>query len=165
LEDPNPQIQKGSGITRAPDLVVAGRFQPYEHVHTKLALIIREIRGQNRSGDVSNEFAWGVPLSGSVSTPQLERRDKVLFHVNHSNGIGRYINDLSSIGNYDGIFVPDTGELQLFNGTAGIYPGNIGSPSTNCALTSPLERRGPITPDSSMTTASHTSGRCASHPT
>lgn len=119
MEDPNPQIQNGSGVTRTPDLVVAGRFQPYERVHTKLALIAREIRGQSNSGDVSKEFAWGVSLSGSVSTPQLDRRDKVLFQLNHGNGIGRYVNDLSSIGNYDGIFVPDTGELQLFNVTAG----------------------------------------------
>jgi hypothetical protein len=119
LEDPNPEIQNGSGVTRTPDIVVAGRFQPYGRVHSKLALIAREVRGQSQNGDVSKEFAWGLSLSGSVATPQLDKRDKALFQISHGDGIGRYVNDLSSIGNYDGIFVPDTDELQLFNVTAG----------------------------------------------
>ena len=75
LEDPNPQIQNGSGVTRTPDMVLAGRFQPYSRVHTKLALIAREIRGQSDNNTVSKEFAWGASLSGSVSTPQLDKRD------------------------------------------------------------------------------------------
>tara|TARA_R110002073_G_scaffold11758_17_gene53088 strand:- start:10117 stop:11790 length:1674 start_codon:yes stop_codon:yes gene_type:complete len=119
LEDPNPQITNGSGVTRTPDVVLAGRFQPYGRVHTKLAMIFREIRGQSDNNAVSKEFAWGVSLSGSVSTPQLDKRDKALFQLSYGDGIGRYVNDLSSIGNYDGIFEPGTDDLQLFTVTAG----------------------------------------------
>ncbi len=121
LEDPNPEIQNGSGVTRTPDVVLAGRFQPYKRVHAKLALIAREIRGQSDNGNVSKEFAWGMSLSGNIATPRFDSRDKALFQLSHGNGIGRYVNDLSSIGNFDGIFVPDTGDLQLFNVTAGYF--------------------------------------------
>lgn len=119
LEDPNPEIQNGSGITRTPDVVLAGRFAPHKRLHMKLALLLREVRGQSTNGDVQKEFAWGTSLSGSFATPRFDERDKLLFQFNYGNGIGRYVNDLSSIGNYDGIFDPATGELQLFDVIAG----------------------------------------------
>lgn len=120
LEDPDPEIQNGSGITRTPDLILAGRFYSYKRLHTKLALIAREIRAQSQaSGDVEKEFAWGASLSGSFATPQLDERDKLLFQLNYGNGIGRYVNDLSSIGNFDGVFEPETDNLELYDVTAG----------------------------------------------
>lgn len=119
LEDPNPEIQNGTGITRNPDVVLAGRFAPYERLHMKLSLIAREIRGQSLTGNVEKNFGWGTSLSGRFSTPALDPRDNVLFQLNGGNGIGRYVNDLSSIGNYDGIFDPATGKLQLFHVVAG----------------------------------------------
>jgi hypothetical protein len=129
LEDPNPQIQNGNGVTRVPDVVLAGRFQPHERLHMKAALLGRQIRGQQAvptgtpgepgAGGVDKSYAWGLSLSGSFSTPMFDSRDKFLFQLNHGNGIGRYVNDLSSTGNYDGIFNPNTGELQLFNVSAG----------------------------------------------
>ena len=119
LEDPSPEVQNGSGVTRTPDLVLAGRFEPYKRLHMKLALMAREIRAQSNSGGVSKEFAWGTSLSGSISTPRLDERDKFMFQLNFGDGIGRYVNDLSSIGNYDGIFEPETDDLELFNIVAG----------------------------------------------
>ena len=128
LEDPNPQLQNGNGVTRIPDVVLAGRFQPHERLHLKAALLGRQIRGQEsitttsgdiKTGGVDKSYAWGLSLSGSFVTPMLDSRDKLLFQFNHGNGIGRYVNDLNSIGNYDGIFNPNTGELQLFNVSAG----------------------------------------------
>jgi len=129
LEDPNPQIQNGNGVTRVPDIVLAGRFQPHQRLHLKAALLGRQIRGQQaiptdtagdvNTGGVDKSYAWGLSLSGSFSTPMFDSRDRLLFQLNHGNGIGRYVNDLSSIGNYDGIFNPQTGQLQMFNVTAG----------------------------------------------
>ena len=122
LEDPNPQIQNGSGITRIPDFVVAGRFQPHQRLHVRAALLGRQIRGQEAipgssevDGGIEKQYAWGYSLSGSFSTPYFDNRDKFLFQVNKGDGIGRYVNDLNSIGNYDGIFDQSTGDLQLFN--------------------------------------------------
>lgn len=119
LEDPNPEIQNGSGVTRTPDIVIAGRFQPRKRLHTKLALLLREIRGQSDGGEVEKQFAWGTSLSGSYLTPYFDNRDKLLFQLNYGDGIGRYVNDLSSIGNYDGIFDPEDEDLQLFDVAAG----------------------------------------------
>jgi hypothetical protein len=119
LEDPDPEIQNGSGISRTPDIVLAGRFSPRERLHTKLSLLARQLRAQATNGGVTEEFGWGVSLSGSYGTPTFDERDKLLFQINRGDGIGRYVNDLSSIGNYDGIFDPANGDLQLFDVTAG----------------------------------------------
>jgi outer membrane DcaP-like protein len=120
LEDPNPQVQNGSGVTRTPDVVIAGRFQPRDRLHVKLALLMREIRGQDdATGNVEKELAWGTSLSGRFMTPTLDERDSLLFQLNYGKAIGRYVNDLSSIGNYDGIFDPSTNKLQLFDVIAG----------------------------------------------
>ena len=122
LEDPNPQIQGGEGVSRAPDLVMSGRFQPNEKLHTKVALLGRQIRAQRnvaQGSGVEKQYAWGLTVSGRYSTPRLGEKDSLLFQINVGDGIGRYVNDLSSVGNYDGIFNPDTGDLDLFDITAG----------------------------------------------
>lgn len=125
LEDPDPRIQNGSGVTRKPDVIIAGRIDLY-NLHTKLSLLGREIRGQTVNSDsevpieseVRTEYAWGMSLSGKIATPYFDDRDKLLFQINTGNGIGRYVNDLSSIGNYDGIF-NEKNKLELFYITAG----------------------------------------------
>jgi hypothetical protein len=119
LEDPNPEVQNGSGVNRAPDVVLAGRFEPNQRLHMKLALLARQIRAQSDTGDIAQEFAWGTTISGRFATPRFDERDNVLFQLNYGNGIGRYVNDLNSIGNYDGIFDPATGDLELFHVLAG----------------------------------------------
>ena len=118
MEDPNPQIQNGNGVTRTPDFVFTGRFEPYKNLHVKLALLARQIRAQrdfDEGGGVEKEYGWGTTLSGRLMTPNLDARDSLLFQFNAGNGIGRYVNDLSSVGNFDGIFDPDSGDLELFD--------------------------------------------------
>ena len=124
LEDPNPQVQNGEGVTRAPDIVASGRFQPHERLHVKAGLLGRQIRAQQNltdGGGVEKEYAWGLTLSGRFNTPRFDERDSLLFQVNVGDGIGRYVNDLSSVGNFDGIFNEETGNLELFD----IYSGYI----------------------------------------
>ena len=128
LEDPNPQIQNGDGVTRAPDVVMSGRFQPNERLHTKVALMARQIRAQLAIGDVGvggvdKQYAWGLSVSGRYATPRFDKRDSVLFQLNTGDGIGRYVNDLASVGNYDGIVDPQTGELRLFDVFSGYISG------------------------------------------
>jgi hypothetical protein len=122
LEDPNPQIQNGSGVTRIPDIVASGRFQPHDRLHLKVGVLARQIRAQQdfgQGGGVDKAYAWGLTVSGRFTTPLLDKRDSLLFQLNGGNGIGRYINDLSSVGNYDGILNPDDGDLELFDVLAG----------------------------------------------
>lgn len=126
LEDPNPQIQNGNGVTRVPDLVLAGRFQPHERLHVRAAFLGRQIRGQESLPDgstanagVDKEYAWGVSFSGSFAMPRFDKRDKFLFQLSKGDSIGRYVNDLSSTGNYDGIFNQNSRKLELFDVLAG----------------------------------------------
>jgi len=117
LEDPNPQVQNGSGVTRAPDLVAAARFQPRERLHLRAAVLGRQIRAQRLAedgGGVEKSYGWGLSLSGRYSTPRFDARDNLLFQLNRGDGIGRYINDLSSVGQFDGIVDPSSGDLELF---------------------------------------------------
>jgi hypothetical protein len=122
MEDPNPQVQNGQGVSRAPDLVASGRFQPYPRLHVKLGILGRQIRAQLDSSlgsGIEKQYAWGTTVSGRFATPRFGKRDSLLFQFNAGDGIGRYVNDLSSVGNFDGIIDPDTGELRLFDILAG----------------------------------------------
>jgi hypothetical protein len=122
LEDPNPQVQNGDGVTRTPDLVMSGRFQPNERLHTKVAVLGRQIRAQRDAADgggLEKQYAWGLTVSGRYTTPKIGERDSLLFQVNAGDGIGRYVNDLASVGNFDGVFNTATGDLKLFDILAG----------------------------------------------
>ena len=126
LEDPDPQLQNGSGVTRLPDVILAGSFQPNNRLHLRTALLGRQIRGQESipgsselESSVEKAYAWGISISGGITTPLFDSRDKFLFQLNRGNGIGRYVNDLNSIGNYDGIFNQSSGDLELFDVFAG----------------------------------------------
>jgi len=103
-----------------PDVVLAGRFEPNERLHMKLGFLGRQIRGQT-DGDRSvtkKRSAWGLTMSGRFTTPFLDERDGLLFQLSSGTGIGRYVNDLGSVGSYDGIFDSE-GNLKLFDVTAG----------------------------------------------
>jgi hypothetical protein len=121
LEDPDPQIENGSGVSRVPDLIASARFQPHEALHVKVGAMVRQIRGQweNDPGNTEKDTAWGLTLSGKFDTPIFDERDSVLFQFNGGNGIGRYVNDLSSVGSFDGRFDPVTGELDMIDVLAG----------------------------------------------
>ena len=122
MEDPNPQIQNGQGVSRAPDLVASGRFQPHPLIHVKLGILGRQIRAQldeSTGNGIDKQYAWGTTVSGRVTTPMFDERDSLLFQFNAGDGIGRYVNDLSSVGNFDGIINLETGQLKLFDILAG----------------------------------------------
>jgi hypothetical protein len=48
-----------------------------------------------------------------------------MFQLNAGNGIGRYVNDLKSVGSFDGIFNPANGKLKLFDVVAQEKRGQI----------------------------------------
>ncbi len=121
LEDPDPQIENGDGVSRIPDLIASARFQWRDALHLKVGAMVRQIRGQweGDPGNTQKDTAWGLTLSGKFDTPLFDDRDSILFQLNGGNGLGRYVNDLQSVGSFDGRFDPVTGELELIDVLAG----------------------------------------------
>ena len=120
LEDPNPEVTGGEGVSRVPDIVASGRVNFGGRVHARLAMLLHQVRGQWEVDPTvtDKKWGWGTSVSGRIDTPLLDSRDNVLFQLNVGSGYGRYVNDLRSVGDFDGIF-SDTGELELIDVIAG----------------------------------------------
>jgi hypothetical protein len=142
LEDPNPQVTGGSGVSNYPDLVTSIRRDWFSRWHVKSALLLRQIgaisnngvdqNGQQcdpaildpscisivNAGEKQQVFGWAVTASGNVQVPWWNENDNFLFQLNYGEGIGRYLNDLSSVaslgidGGQDAIIDPVTGEMK-----------------------------------------------------
>jgi len=120
LEDPDPQVTNGTGISQTPDFVVSGRVNWGDHTHLRIATVLRQVRAQDDADPARTltEFGWGTSVSGRIDTPMFDDRDALLFQFNFGTGYGRYVNDLNSTGNFDGFITP-TGELKLIDVYAG----------------------------------------------
>ena len=125
LEDPDPEIENGSGISRLPDILASIKIVNDESHHIKLSALLRQVRGQwdDGNGDKEKEVGGGLSFSARRSISWLDPRDNLLFQLNAGHGIGRYINDLKTIGNYDGIFDTSTGDMELLDVAAGYVSG------------------------------------------
>ncbi|MGR8918042.1 MAG: DcaP family trimeric outer membrane transporter [Gammaproteobacteria bacterium] len=121
FEDPDPRVENGDGVSRWPDVVAATRYNVGERLHLKAAGLVRQVRARPASGEgsVERKIGFGLSLSGSFETPLFDPRDRLLFQLNGGRGIGRYVNDLSSVGDFDGIIDERTGAMKL----RGIYAG------------------------------------------
>jgi hypothetical protein len=125
LEDPDPAIENGSGISRLPDILASVEIANDEYHHIKMAALLRQVRGQwdDDNGDKEKEVGGGLSFSARRSISWLDPRDNLLFQLNAGHGIGRYINDLKTIGNYDAIFDEQTGDMELLDVAAGYISG------------------------------------------
>ena len=120
IEDPSPQITGGSGKGNVADLVSTIRFER-ERWHVQLGGVARDLSGeQTVMSDDPEEpamsrsdstFGWGLSASGSRKLRSWSRRDRLTWQFSLGEGIGRYVNDLSSIGGQDAVFDLD-GSLQ-----------------------------------------------------
>ena len=124
LEDPAPRVTFGSGVSRIPDVVASGRVNFGEDIHVRIATLLRQVRAQwNENQRVTEaELGWGLSVSGRIDTPLWDARDKILFQVNAGKGYGRYVNDLRSVGDFDGAFSP-AGKLELIEVVSGYISG------------------------------------------
>jgi len=124
LEDPNPQVTGGEGVSDIPDLVTSIRRTWFGGWHLKTAVLLRQIRAIPNSGVDSNgqpcvppaiptpdadcipissdgstqsDFGWALTASGKVQAPWWNENDNFLFQLNYGKGLGRYLTDLASI--------------------------------------------------------------------
>ncbi|MGB5688182.1 MAG: hypothetical protein WBM45_02830, partial [Woeseiaceae bacterium] len=82
--------------------------------HVRSALLLRKIsaRPDDNPSVIGTSEGWGVSFSGRLHVPQWGDADNILFQLNYGDGIGRYINDLGSVGGQDAVFDPVTGKLE-----------------------------------------------------
>jgi hypothetical protein len=125
-ENPNPSITGASGVNQGPDLVARVRWEPRRKVksglgllqggsHAQAALLLRQIRGASadRPNDPVGTQGYGFNVSGRLSVPfSHDDRDYVTFAVNGGRGIGRYINDLGTLGGQDAVYDHATDTLR-----------------------------------------------------
>ena len=119
IEDPSPDVTGGTGLTKVPDVVAAIRFRGWNRLHIKAALLLRQIRAEadNNPGTDAKEHGWGISVSGHIKL--WDDRDEFMYQLNYGDGIGRYINDLGSVGGQDAVFDPITGELKVLTAFGG----------------------------------------------
>ena len=116
LEDPEAQITRldfenlesmdAEGVSDQPDITFSVRrsFQRFSHI--KVASVFRQISARSDLlNKTESEFAWGFNISGVRKTRLLfDERDTVKWQLTYGKGIGRYINDLNTVGGMDGVF-------------------------------------------------------------
>ena len=128
LEDPSPEVSGGTGISQIPDIVVGvhsfslgvlHRLNSRQRWRVRLAVILRNIQArETQSSSKESTMGWGLTVSGHVATPFWAENDKILWQLTYGDGVGRYINDLGTIGGQDAIFSP-SGNLQTWPVFAG----------------------------------------------
>jgi hypothetical protein len=124
VEDPNPEITDGTATSKWPDLVASARRTWFERWHLRGAVVLRQITGiwddDDTGGTESQVTGYGISLSGKTATQfwNGSGSDNILFQFNIGEGIGRYINDLNTVGGEDAIF-DDNGKLQTLPVIAG----------------------------------------------
>jgi hypothetical protein len=78
-------------------------------------VLFRQLRGfpSNASANLVGAEGWGVTASGRWPSPVWRDDDRILFQVNRGAGIGRYITDLDSAGDQDGVYVAATNTVHM----------------------------------------------------
>jgi len=124
FEDPSPSITGGTGISKFPD-TIARITKKRDWGHLQLGAIVRSIAGfpvddtgQELTNNEDSAFGWGLTFSGNLAIKKWDRRDNFKFQVSGGDGLGRYINDLGTVGGFDAVFDPDLNleTLQVLSG-------------------------------------------------
>jgi hypothetical protein len=82
----------------------------------RVSAILRDLEGQfgvDGEGDPESEFGrdsatgWGITTSGQKSFAGWGDGDFLQWQLTYGEGIGRYLNDLATVGGGDAVFGPD----------------------------------------------------------
>ncbi|HUD70430.1 MAG TPA: DcaP family trimeric outer membrane transporter [Dongiaceae bacterium] len=115
IETPKVDVTNGTGSDVFPDFVGRGIWKFKETGHVQVAGVLREIRATfvaDPTIDVTT-YGWGLGVSGVIPFRYFNLTDRFIFQLNGGRGIGRYINDLNSLGGQDGVFDAATGEFAV----------------------------------------------------
>lgn len=106
-------------LTRWPDFVVAGTWQPGGKYikHFRLAGLARDLRAQDTNGLIDSALGWAVTGSTKLGLPFLGEKDNLKFTVQYGDGYGTQLKG----GPTEGAFDTVNSELE----TIGIF-GSFG---------------------------------------
>ena len=120
LEDPQPSITGGTGVSKIPDLVTSVRGFVRDKWNVQAALLLRQLSATWEPADVNtpgfgsedSTGGWALSLSGRRFINWFDDpRDNLMVQFSYGKGYGRYVNDLGTIGGQDAVF-NDTGNLK-----------------------------------------------------
>jgi hypothetical protein len=131
IEEPGTDIVNGVGTKGNWDLIASVDRLPLGELggwNYRVSGIFRDLQGQ-AGGDEGNPIGteiskdsvsgWGITTSGQKSmTKYGGEGDFLQWQITYGKGIGRYLNDLSTVGGGDAVFGPD-GELRALPVLAG----------------------------------------------
>ena len=126
VEDPRTDIANGTGAKGRGDLVLSVDRLPLGQLgswNSRVAVILRDLRGDPVDADAGVDSSksatgWGITTSGRKSIGYWDEQDYLLWQVTYGKGIGRYLNDLNTVGGGDAVFDP-MGNLQALPVFAG----------------------------------------------
>lgn len=121
LEDPQPDVTGGDGLSVYPDFIASVRRQVRDDWNVKFSGLLRSIEARWDINDnvKEDDIGWGFSVSGQRAVDWWDPRDNWIVQLNYGEGIGRYINDLSTVGGQDAAF-SDTGEFAALPVFAGL---------------------------------------------
>jgi hypothetical protein len=126
LEDPSTDVVNGVGARGSADVVMSVDRVPFRELgnwNYRVAIILRDLEadlvgpgGVEQGGD--DTYGWGITTSGRTPFGWWGDEDFLLWQVTYGEGVGRYINDLGTVGGGDAVFDPQ-GKLQALPVFAG----------------------------------------------
>jgi hypothetical protein len=120
LENPAPDLTGAEGVNMTPDVIARVRWEPGRGLsgrllrtqHVQATILARQLRGEEAdSFETVSTGALGANVSG-VLVARWDPDDRIKFASNVGWGIGKYITDLGTLGGQDGVFDPETGDLE-----------------------------------------------------
>jgi hypothetical protein len=126
IEDPSTDIENGTGSKGQGDFVFSVDRLPLGGLgawNYKVSAILRDLEGTpagagNDTLKTQSATGWGITTSGRKSFAKMRDNNFLLWQLTYGEGIGRYLNDLNTIGGGDATFDPD-GRLRALPVLAG----------------------------------------------
>ena len=116
IEEPNTDVLNGSGSKGTWDLIASVDRLPLGELgdwNYRVSAILRDLKGEHGAGidgdpepslNKSSATGWGITTSGRKAFAHWGEGDFILWQLTYGEGIGRYLNDLSTIGGGDAVF-------------------------------------------------------------
>jgi hypothetical protein len=135
-EDPRTDVVNGVGTRGLADIVMSVGRLPLGQLgswNSRVAFILRDLQADQTGDDLGDNpggsaRGWGLTTSGRKPMKWWGDGDSLLWQVTYGEGVGRYLNDLNTVGGGDAVFDP-TGKLQPLPVFAGYVSYSHGWPA------------------------------------